>query len=128
MQYLNARQNVISQNIANSDTPNYKPKDLKPVDFGAVLDNVTKKNNAGNVGSVHMVATSAGHLGGAENTERSKARAQRETYEVAPEGNAVIVEEQLLKAGETVMNYTMMSNLYQKQIGMLRTALGQTGR
>lgn len=127
MQYLNARQTVISQNIANADTPDYKPKDLKKVDFSDVLGNVGK-NNARGVRNVTMKATSAGHLGGSSDIERAKVRKQKETYEVAPEGNAVIVEEQLLKAGETVMDYTMMSNLYQKQVGMLRMALGQSGR
>ncbi|HOO82875.1 MAG TPA: flagellar basal body protein, partial [Alphaproteobacteria bacterium] len=42
MDFLNQRQRVISQNIANTDTPGYRPKDLKPVDFGNVLQNVTK--------------------------------------------------------------------------------------
>ena len=52
---------------------------------------------------------------------------QKETYEVAPSGNAVIIEEQLLKAGQNVMDYNLMVNVYQKQVSMLRTALG-TGR
>lgn len=37
MQYLDKRQAVLSQNIANADTPNYQPKDLTKVDFGRVL-------------------------------------------------------------------------------------------
>jgi len=52
-------------------------------------------------------------------------RKQKETYEVAPVGNAVIMEEQLLMAGRTVMDYNMMTNLLQKQTGMIRTALGR---
>ena len=30
LSYLNQRQQVISQNVANSDTPGYTPNDLKP--------------------------------------------------------------------------------------------------
>ena len=127
MQYLNARQSVISQNIANADTPNYKPQDLRKVDFGAVLDNVSK-NNAGATTNVRMKATSAGHIGAGGGEERTRSAKQKETYEVAPAGNAVVMEEQLLKAGKNATEYTLMSNLLQKQVGMLKIAIGQNGR
>jgi len=122
MDYLNLRQRVIAQNVANADTPKYKPQDLKEVDFSKVLDKVSQKNGVPNVG---VATTKSGHIGMGGDVETARARKQKETYEVAPTGNAVIMEEQLLKAGETVADYTLMSNLYQKQIGMLRTALGQ---
>ena len=124
MQYLNARQSLISQNIANADTPSYRPQDLRPVDFGAVLDNVNK-NNTNSTRSVRMRATNAGHIGAGGVDERTRAAKQKETYEVAPAGNAVIIEEQLLKAGKNVAEHTLLSNLMQKQVGLLRTAIGQ---
>ena len=37
LDYLGQRHKVIAENIANADTPGYKPKDLTPVDFGSVL-------------------------------------------------------------------------------------------
>ena len=33
MSWLNARQDVLSQNVANADTPGYTARDLKPLDF-----------------------------------------------------------------------------------------------
>ena len=33
MGYLTERQRVIAQNVANADTPNYLPQDLKPYSF-----------------------------------------------------------------------------------------------
>ncbi|MBM3511367.1 MAG: hypothetical protein FJX61_14700 [Alphaproteobacteria bacterium] len=33
MSWLNERQRVLAQNIANADTPGYRPSDLKNVDF-----------------------------------------------------------------------------------------------
>ncbi|MDP7142886.1 MAG: flagellar basal body protein, partial [Alphaproteobacteria bacterium] len=50
MRYLNQRQTVISQNIANADTPNYKPQDLKPIDFGAVLESAQGKTKSVRLG------------------------------------------------------------------------------
>jgi len=49
------RAEVLAANIANSDTPNFKAKDL---DFRAVLDQARQKEGA----SVAMTKTSAGHM------------------------------------------------------------------
>jgi flagellar basal-body rod protein FlgB len=118
MDFLNQRQRVISQNIANSDTPNFKPSDLKKVDFGTVLKDVT--NGKG----VEMVSTSAMHIPmGGEITDPKSAN-QKTVYEVAPDKNAVIMEEQLIKAGQTMMDYNLMTSLYQKQVRMIQTAIG----
>jgi flagellar basal-body rod protein FlgC len=37
--YLSERQQVIAQNVANSDTPRFQPKDLKPFSFQAQVQN-----------------------------------------------------------------------------------------
>jgi flagellar basal-body rod protein FlgB len=47
------------------------------------------------------------------------------TYEVAPDGNAVILEEQMIKANQTMMDYSMLTNLMNKQASMYRLALGR---
>ena len=51
-------------------------------------------------------------------------RDQRQVYEVAPAGNAVILEEQMLKSSENNMDYNLMTTLYQKNVGLIRAALG----
>src|SRR5580700_210001 len=37
MNWLNQRQSLLSQNVANADTPGYAALDLKPVDFADAL-------------------------------------------------------------------------------------------
>ena len=37
MTWLNQRQDVLSQNVANADTPGYVARDLKPLDFDDML-------------------------------------------------------------------------------------------
>ncbi len=121
MAYLGKRQQVIAQNIANADTPGYRPKDLTPVDFGRVLKNVI----AGD--SVKMATTDKAHIpaaGAAAKAGAGDAKKQKDTYEVEPTGNSVVIEEQLMKSGENVMEYNMMLNLYQKNMAMFRLALG----
>ncbi len=124
MDYLNQRQGVIAQNVANADTPGYKPKDLTPVDFSSMLGSVSAGSGI-SMSSVNINKTDEQHLGlaGAGNVD-AKARAQKDTYEVAPAGNAVVIEEQLVNSSQNMMDYSLMLNIYQKQVGMLRTALG----
>ena len=42
MSWLTERQRVLSQNIANSDTPKYKPQDMKEVDFRKLVKRNTR--------------------------------------------------------------------------------------
>lgn len=121
MDFLNQRQRIISQNIANADTPDYKPKDLVPVDFDKVLKNVTEDKG---VSSVSLEVTDSGHSRGVNDIANPTSKKQRRVYEIAPAGNAVVIEEQLINAGHTVSDYNLMTNLYQKHVGMMRTALG----
>lgn len=119
MDYLNQRQSVIAQNVSNADTPGYRPKDLEKVDFSTMLKAQSGKK------SVSVATTDDGHLPNAMNSVDPKAHKQRHTYEVAPAGNAVIMEEQLINAGKNTMDYNLMLNVYQKQVGMMRMALGR---
>ncbi len=123
MNYLNQRQSVIAQNVANADTPNYRPKDLVPVDFSTMLK--AQMGGSNSVKPVSIAATNGQHIGGVNDKMDLNAKKQRDMYEVAPAGNAVIMEEQLIKSGENAMDYNMMLNVYQKQVSMFRTALGR---
>ena len=120
MDFLNQRQGIISQNVANSDTPGYRPKDLVEVDFSSM---VQKQLDGGK--NIPVAVTNEGHLPNPADSVNLHARKQRDTYEVAPVGNAVIMEEQLINAGRNAMDYNLMLNVYQKQVSMFRTAIGR---
>ena len=47
-------------------------------------------------------------------------------YETAPAGNAVVLDEQMGKLAETQLDYELTTNLYRRQVGMLKTALGSS--
>ena len=121
MTWLGQRQQVLAQNVANSDTPDYVPQDLKDGPFGRML--------ARRLAAVEPAATHPAHLRGAAHpTARpTDGEDQRERFETAPSGNAVVLEEQLIKMAETQMDYQTMTNLYRKHMQMLRTALGRGG-
>lgn len=122
MVYLEKRQGVISQNIANADTPNYRSKDLTKVDFGSVLKDLT---NTKKIPSVHLETTSAGHMPSPNDLRKSKDMKDRLTYEVSPDKNAVIIEEQMVRANETQMDYSLMTGLMSKTASMYKIALGR---
>jgi flagellar basal-body rod protein FlgB len=119
MRWLEARQKVLAQNIANADTPNYKPMDLKAFDFKNLLKSSTSAHAVG------LGATNPGHVSsGTSGTDADIAeKRQKKVYETAPAGNAVILEEQLLKMNETMMDHRMISTLYQKNIDLIKSSI-----
>ena len=120
MTWLSQRQVVLNQNIANADTPDYRPKDLRAADFSRLVGGFV-----GQPGRLAMAQTDRTHLDGAPVARLGLAgREQRTAYEVAPDGNAVVLEEQTAKAAETALDFQLTSNLYRKYLGMVRIALG----
>jgi flagellar basal-body rod protein FlgB len=122
MDYLNQRQRVIAQNISNADTPSFRPQDIVDADFSTVLKDVVGKSNG--VRPVKLDVTSPGHMPTPGEVDAGRARKQKHTYEVAPAGNSVIMEEQLINSNQTMMDYNLMTNLIQKNTGMIRMSLG----
>ena len=120
MNYLEHRQQVLARNIANADTPNYQAHDLTKVDFGSMLKEVSGGRD------LHLARTQPGHMVPGGDVQDAKDRKQKITYEVAPAGNAVILEEQMVKANETTMDFNLLTNLLRKEVGMIQTALGRS--
>ena len=120
MNYLAQRQKVISQNVANADTPDYMAQDLAKADFSALVANISKDKL-----SVHMESSNPLHLSAPNQSPNPKVGVNKTPYEVEPAGNSVVLEEQMLKASETQANYALMLNLYRNAADMVRTSLGK---
>lgn len=120
MAWLGRRQEVLAENIANSDTPNYKPHDLKPLDF--------KQQIAQQMGQLQLVSTNPEHLAGTIPAgPQFQDVKEKKPMETTLSGNSVVLEEQLMKANQTAMDYEMTTNLYRKQLQMFREAIGNGG-
>lgn len=118
--YLYKRNEVIAQNMANADTPNYQSRDLTKVDFGAVLKGLGGEK----IGNVRIETTNPMHMPSANAVKSVKDPKDKMTYEVAPDGNGVIMEEQMVKASETMLDYNLMVNLSRKQSALMRIVIG----
>ncbi|NDE90117.1 MAG: flagellar basal body rod protein FlgB [Alphaproteobacteria bacterium] len=126
MDYLTQRQGVIAQNIAQANTPNYKPKDI--IGFDEVLKKVHFGNSATGSSNFHLATTNPNHVTGVvsgSNNSTFKTQKINDLYEVKPSGNAVVLEQQMSKLSDTTGQYMMMTTLYKKTLGLLKTALGR---
>jgi len=114
LRWLGQRQEVLSQNVANADTPGYQARDLQPLAFGDALQQAT----------LGPAVTQAGHLAG-KSADPAAAKVKTITpWEVSPDGNGVVLEQQMTSLAETQADYQMATEIYRKQIGMLKTAIG----
>jgi flagellar basal-body rod protein FlgB len=119
LSWLDERQRVIAQNVANADTPGYVGRDLnQPTDFARALSEG---------GGVRMTRTSAMHIAPAGQTARFDTTKAPDS-ETTLDGNSVVVEEQMLKMAESRMAYDAAIGLYQKSMQMLRMAARAPGR
>ncbi len=119
LDWLTQRQAVLSQNIANADTPGYRPNDLRP--FAEHLARTPPP-------AVQLAATQPGHLAGRPGAASALPVRRQRSAETAPNGNEVVVEQQLMTMGATARDHQMALNLYRKNLGMIRMALGRAGR
>lgn len=127
--YLSERQKVIAQNVANADTARYVPDDLKPFSFDARVE-MAKAGQAGG-GISMMAATQAGHM--APKSDRGGASSKWKTTrtpdsETTLNGNAVVLEEEMIKMGDARMQYDAAISFYQKSLNLLRMAAKPPGR
>jgi flagellar basal-body rod protein FlgB len=112
MDFLIARQGVIAGNIANADTPGYAPRDI------------ALKNNAVAGPSFGMAVTNARHLSGGGAAAAGFKKSENYTH-IQHNGNAVRLDEELMKQGETQLNYRLMTQLYTKNVGLQQLAIGR---
>ncbi|MHB8271612.1 flagellar basal body rod protein FlgB [Bradyrhizobium sp.] len=117
MQWHQERQRVLAENISNSDTPNFKPRDLVEPKFNA-------GGASGPMGSLAMMRTSAAHIApsGGSGGFAQNAKAG---YETRPAGNAVNLEDEMLKVSANQMDYAAATSLYSRSLGLLKTAIGK---
>ncbi len=121
--YVSERQRLISENVANADTPGYAPQDLKPfvvqsgghVDVGMQMAQPARTNPA--------------HLAGVHADEQGSWKPQSGSdSEVTLDGNKVVLEDQMAKMTEARMDYEAAIGFYQKSLAILQLAAKAPGK
>jgi len=119
MQWHQERQRVLAENVSNSDTPKFKPRDLVEPKF-----NDTGASAAGSTGALALLRTSEGHIS-TSSTDPSFEQNRRAGFQTRPAGNAVNLEDEMLKVSANQMDYAAVSSLYSKSLHLLKTAIGK---
>ena len=123
MGHLSRRQLVIAQNVANADTPGFKAQEMTAPSFAYMVD----------AGGVPMVARPRVQLsGGMKALGASQQTAtgivpDKDVTETKPDGNNVTLEEQVMKLGAIQAEFAALTNLYRKQMQLMKTASGRNG-
>jgi len=120
MQWHQERQRVLAENVANSDTPNFKPRDLMEPKFDAT--GASAPGDA--MGTLPMMRTSASHMS-ASGAPETFDQNRKVGFETRPAGNAVNLEEEMLKVSTNQMDYAAVTSLYSKSLHLLKTAIGK---
>jgi flagellar basal-body rod protein FlgB len=113
MQWQQERQRVLAENVSNADTPGFKPRDLTELKFDRPAP-----------APVSLVQTNAAHLGGLSGDSRF-GEDKSVGYETRPTGNAVHLEDEMLKVAANQMDYQAATTLYTRSLGLMKTALGK---
>ena len=118
MSWLHQRQDVLSQNVANADTPGYVARDLKPQDFSALLKGETRHGSALNSTDPRHISMKPGSSSRFDDMESPDGMAN-------PNGNAVSLEQEMIKVSETQAEFQAAANLYAKAMSLMKTAIGR---
>jgi flagellar basal-body rod protein FlgB len=120
MQWHQERQRVLSENVSNSDSPNFKPRDLVEPKFDK-----TGASAAASMGSLAMMRTTASHIAAAGGGGQTFDQNNRAGFQTRPAGNAVNLEDEMLKVSANQMDYAAVTSLYSKSLHMLKVAIGK---
>ena len=120
MQWHQERQRVLSENVANADTPGFRANDLTPLKFDRKLPPSSPGVALVRTDAAHQVGSTSG-MGGGSAFES----ARNKGGEIRPTGNAVSLEEEMIKVAANQMDYQAATALYSRSLGLIKTALGR---
>jgi flagellar basal-body rod protein FlgB len=123
MSWLSTRQDILSQNVANADTPGYTSRDLKPLDFQKLVDQSGLPSTVQN----GLALTDPRHIAIASTSSHGLTDAPGDDSNIDTTGNSVSVEEEMMKVADTQAQYQAATDIYAKAIGMMRTAIDRSG-
>lgn len=112
--HSSARQTVVTENIAHSDTPGYRARDLPA--FSETLETPT---------GFASQATRPGHIDFGAGSLGFEAEEVAAFGAETPNGNSVSLEDQMIRAAEIRQSHDLALGVYRKSMDILRTSLGR---
>lgn len=115
MEWHQERQRVLAENVANADTPNYRPRDLAPPNFEEALAGPSV---------LALARTEPDHIAGVGGGSSHFAADRHLKYEVRPGGNAVNHEDEMMKVASNQMDFDTVADLYSRSLALIKVAVG----
>lgn len=97
--WLSVRQSAVAGNIANANTPGFKAVDTEP--FEAVLNSMP----------LEMATTRPGHMAPPRPGIPVADVRDEEAWDVVHSGNSVVLEQELIKAGEVNRSFALNAGI-----------------
>lgn len=119
MQWHQERQRLLAENVSNADTPKFRPRDLVPPDIAKDRRTVTAP------GDVDLARTEPMHIAASTSGATKFQSSRMGGYDVRPTGNAVNLEDEMMKVASNQMDYQMATSIYSRSLGLLKTAVGK---
>jgi flagellar basal-body rod protein FlgB len=121
LQLRSQRQEVLSANLANAETPNYKARDF---DFAAELKQATGGTQAaGNSMTVKLATTSTGHIPGSATVGLPVAMLYRTPTQDAIDGNTVDPDLERGQFADNALRYDASLRMLNGQIRTMQTVM-----
>ena len=121
LDYLSARHNLLTANLAHVDTPGYKPLDLQRTDgagatsFAGALHAALETTQPGHIGSGGSAAAPGKRTRG-RSSEDASAQA------TGNDGNAVSLDREAVKIASNQLRYDALASLVQNELSGLAWA------
>jgi flagellar basal-body rod protein FlgB len=122
MQWHQERQRVLAENIPHTNTPTITPRARNAPNFDS---NATPSAVGGTMGSLAMMRTSSSHIGVSGGAQTFNGDGGNSGFLTRPAGNAVNLEDQMMKVSANQMDYAAATSLYSRSLGLLKTAIGK---
>lgn len=109
---LTKRQEVISNNLANVDTPGFQAQQL---DFESTLKSEIKRTD-----SMDLASTQQGHLPSSSSSRQLMRILDRRGGTARADGNNVDLDQEMLELQETSLRFNTLSTLLSKKYNLLK--------
>jgi flagellar basal-body rod protein FlgB len=126
MDYRAARQDMISSNIANADTPYYKPRDISFEDALIAKKNELYQNNAQ---QLKMAQTNSGHLQAQTQTSQTKPTLFfRDGHMARNDGNSVDIDVETTEMSKNSIMFNAIVMASKKDAAIFKSVIDASAK
>lgn len=127
MDYRAARQDMIASNIANADTPNYRPRDIR---FEEALAQKSAEIYADKSNTLKMTQTSSSHLSGSDSSmsETKATTFFRDGHMARNDGNSVDLDVESSEMAKNSMMFNALTAAIKKDSMIFKSVIDASAK